>query len=449
MASDDPILLFPLPLNPLELAFLSVDLPQYPMQFELCWHVTRELDFATWLEACRAAVRRHPLFAATIGTGRSGQREWLAPTSYEPTVHQVESSNSVDHSPLDPHRAPGFRISVLSGEQGFQIWLHVHHTVSDALGAVQVLADIREHYFALMDDRPPELSPLDEFRLRGRTRFGLSSWGWCRRWPQDSLGLLGLYEYLFHRPVALGAILTIKEAPHVIESPPQTNLNTTLTAENTRRLSARARAEGVTVNDLLLTAGFLALHDTLTVNQPESADAVVRIMIPTNLRLPSDSATPAANIVSSVFLDRRPGRFHNSLALLRSVHREMRLCKVWKAGITLFRILSLKLWLSRGELPPPRLDRCLTTAVLSNLGKIRTVACDPLKSEGEQEPTVERLEFAPPIAPMTAVAWGVVTWNERLSLTLNFDRQRLSPADAVAIQRRFELRLEEWLSTPE
>lgn len=439
---------FPLPLSPLELAFLAADVPRYPMQFQLRLQFRGELEREDWMIACRETLCRHPLLTATIRPRAAGGWEWVVDPDRAPALEWVESPAAADQSPLDLQCEPGLRISITLNSDGFALQLQVHHATCDALGSLQFLAEVRERYLARVQGRAPNLPALEERRLLRRADFGLTRWGWCLRWPQDSLGLLGLWEYRFHQPSALGEA---RDLPGLNGKEPRlrsSDASLTLTQSQTGQLRDRAPAASVTLNDLLVTALFETLHMTLLSAGRRDADNVLRVTIPTNLRQPEDLATPAANIVSLVFLDRRPGRFRCPQALLRSVHREMWICKLWKAGITLVRILCWQLWFNGGTLPPPREDRCLSTAVLSNLA-------EPWKSVGwmgtadpEDPLPLQQVQFAPPVSALTAAAIGVVTWNQRLTITLNHDRRRLSDDEAASLLQRFTEHLTAWITLP-
>jgi hypothetical protein len=326
--------------------------------------------------------------------------------------------------------------------QASDVVLQVHHACCDAAGALQFLADLCELYAADRERRCPELPNVQPLRLQHRHFCGVSRLEWCLRAPQDGLALLGLYEYWFHRPVPLGTDIATDAA---VGAPP---LSVTLSEPMTRALRNFARTARVTLNDLLVTTWFETLHASLQAAGRADADAWLRIVIPVNLRRSSDRSLPAANRVSLIYLDRRPLCFRTPQALLRSVHRELWWCKLWKAGLSFLRILLWRqrlcgVWRSHGFR-----ERCLATAILSNLGETWERLTQEEGSGGRRLPGVSRLEFAPPLAPLVSAALGVSTVQGRMTITLNYDDRRLTMVEAEALLHGYERRLLEWLTIP-
>ena len=72
------------------------------------------------------------------------------------------------------------------------------------------------------------------------------------------------------------------------------------------------------INDLLARDLFLAIDRWRRNANVSAGDDWLRMMIPMNMRRPSDALMPAADVVSTVFLDRRPRDFANPGSLLRA-----------------------------------------------------------------------------------------------------------------------------------
>jgi hypothetical protein len=62
-------------------------------------------------------------------------------------------------------------------------------------------------------------------------------------------------------------------------------------------------------------------------------------------------------------------------------------------------------------------DRCQATCVVSNLGMVLPNVSGRL---------IRRIEFFPPIRPLTAAAFGVVTFAGQMTISLNYDAAALS-----------------------
>ncbi len=152
---------------------------------------------------------------------------------------------------------------------------------------------------------------------------------------------------------------------------------------------------------------------------------------------------PAANVVSLVFLDRRVGRFSSPDALARSVNRQMDYRKKWRMGLTLIHSVRLIRAAFGGIRKLIPLDWCLATAVMSNMGEpMRHTILprrDGLVVAGNM--TLEQIEALPPIRPLTCAAFGVVFYAGRLTVSLNYDRQRFTAEDGRDLLESFARRI--------
>jgi hypothetical protein len=165
---------------------------------------------------------------------------------------------------------------------------------------------------------------------------------------------------------------------------------------------------------------------------PERASGHHRIMVPVNLRTAEDACLPAANVVAMVNIDRRPQRWRDPARMLRVLHWELALVKRLRLGIIFVTLLaqldtlfdSLRRFLPR--------DRCQATCVASNLGVVLT---------GVSSELVERVEFYPPIRPLTAAAFGIATHDGQLTVSLHYDAAALTSAQAGELLAGFAARL--------
>ena len=438
----------PLRLTPWESLALAVDQPAYPMQFRLRAIFAGEMERHAWSEALRSALLRHPLLCARLEQPKEGGPVWKSVPVDELPVTWIDDESFAGRAPIDLSREIGARLQMVQSDvQQSVALLDVHHACCDALGALQFLHDASWIYAHRHHATPPSLPETIPSRLNRRSWYGRTWWEWLRRLPQDSLALLGFYEFWFHRPMALGQP---RQADHS-EAPPAVpgvaDPVVHLPARVTGDLRARARSSGVTLNDLLATALFEVLDETLVDAAVRKTGNVIRLTMPVSLRRPDDQTIPAANWVSLFYLDRQPGRSRSPQALLRSVHWEMALCKAWNAGLTMIRFLGLRHLLTRQHPAHGRRDSCLSTAVMSNLCELSSVWDWPASGS----PLVWQLiglEFSPPILPLTAVALGVVTVRGQMSVTLNYDRTRLTDVAAQAFLERYRDRLLEWVRIP-
>ncbi len=421
--------MFPLPLTPFEAKFVELAPPGGRIDLILRAEFDQPLSRGTWEQACRTVLPRHPLLQATIRPTTNGGWEWVAPREPgEPPLFWDQDLAAPP--PIDLQREPGCRILVRPTEATAVVELWIHHACCDAMAAWRVLGELLVSYAAELAGHAANLSQPEPRRLATRASYGLSRWAWLARIPLDLCAVLGLYEYLCHRPATWGRPST--EFPSQAENDVPAMQSIRLTPDETACVIEQARHRGVTVNDLLLTAYFQALYAVLVAEERSDPAAVLRLLIPINMRRPADRDTPAANVVSLIFLDRRPGRFRTAERLLRGVHREMAFCKWWGAGLTWLRLLAMgqrrKL---RGRRPVSTNAGDGATGVLSNLGDLTRQRSDAWPVEAFR--SLKHVAFVPPTVPGAAVTCGVTTWRGALSLSLRHDAARLDHTTASRV----------------
>jgi hypothetical protein len=162
-----------------------------------------------------------------------------------------------------------------------------------------------------------------------------------------------------------------------------------------------------------------------------------------NLRGPDHEGIPAANIVSMVFLDRRPSELADREQLLGSIHREMDQVKRGRLG------LAFVVSLAAARAAPGCLslmtgaDRCRATAVLSNLGEpLRRSSLptrDGLASVGDM--VLDAVDILTPLRPHTHAAVGALTYAGRLHIALRYDPRAIQPVEADDLVEAFMARL--------
>ncbi len=418
------------------------DRPDYPAVFHLRLELSGMMQRDPFLAAVDRVLPRHPLLQAVVRHSRRNGLEWAPAPDPQPSVCWAEDSktDSPWAEPIDPGREIGLRIHVQRRDGRTAILLQLHHACTDGLGAAQLAEELLSAYHAQLapGDTSALLPPLDTRRLRERGKFGLNAVRYALRAPKELAGGLGAIEYFVHRPMPLASSRD-DAYPADRPTPFLPSCTHTFTPEETTQLRNAARQMGGTTNDLLLRDAFLVLYDWNARLDPAGKNRVIRISVPINMRGPEDHAMPAADVVSMVFLDRRPGKFRSPKGLLWSIRLEMNLVKRWRLGLTM--IHSLRLFGKfRGGLQ--RLlpeHRCLATSVVSNLGEPVRDSSLP-RSDGQLvagDLLLERIEFLPPIRPMTRASFGVVCYAGRLTLSLNYDARHLRADEGRLLLDRF------------
>ena len=163
-------------------------------------------------------------------------------------------------------------------------------------------------------------------------------------------------------------------------------------------------------------------------------------MIPVNLRTTFHRDIPAANIVGSVFLDRRPSEAVDSAELLRGIDGQMDRINWNQLGRTFLYSLQILHLLPGGLASQNRSDRCQVSTVLSNLGRVLTSSPLP-RDDSERlvvgDATLESIEVLAPNRPSSCVSFVAINDANRLSILLHYDDRVVQGGDAHRLMEIF------------
>ncbi len=439
----------PLPLVPFEDYMLVDDRPTHPMTFFLRLHFRGLCDRAKFDTAMRHAVARHPLLSARIESGKRNHFVWIARAECACRVEWKSSETASDEfGCLDVTRRSGLRIVGEENYDGVSLAFQFHHACCDAIGAMQFIEDILLAYDALAKNEQPDsrLSTLDSQILNRRANYGTTRWRLIASAHKQAVGLLGARQFLMRKPVSV-----LPAKAEQMDSPLLANYpafrSRTLSLSSSVALREAAKSAGTTVNNLLARDLFLALGQVRERIGVGSEHDWLRLTVPVDMRSPSDEGMPAANLLSMVFLDRRPTDFTAGKEFLSGIHREMKLIKDLNLGLTF--LLSLGVTrampgalarMQRMSLQP----RCRGTCVFSNL--VQPLADSRLPLRGEKvtagEMVLNDIEFLPPVRPFTSAAFGILTYAGQLRISLHFDSRTLPDQEAHQLFDTFVAALE-------
>lgn len=423
-----------LPLTPFEEYMLCDDRPDYPMTGFFRLRFSGRLEAAALQEALRIAVARHPLTRAKVQRDRRQRPCWVADESYVPTLERWSADSGHDYPAahyLDLSRGAGTRFWLVDRAGAHDLVAQMHHAYADALGMCRFIDDLLVAYARVAGLAADiDFRPLDPDRLPKRNQFGLTYWKLLRMLPKQAVGLLGARQFFMRKSVTLappGMAGDLAASHHF-----PTSRTYDFDPEETSRILAAAKRRKVTVNDLLARDLFLAIGTWRERHGVGKPDDWIRFSVPVNLRGPGDDQLSIANVVSLVFLDRKPHEFAAPQTLLESIQYEMQLIKRLQLGFTLIGSLIVARRLPGGVQRVMPGDKCLSTCVFSNLGVIMTETPLP-RRDGKLllgDVTLEGLDFVTPLRPHTAIAFCPYTYAGRLSVMMHHDPRSLTEAQA-------------------
>jgi NRPS condensation-like uncharacterized protein len=429
-------MVFPLPLAVFEEYMVADDRAAYPMSGFIRLRFAGRFDRAALEQAQREAFGRHPLLAAKIERSRRGRYAWVMPPDWPVPICWVPRPVGDAYPPrgrIDLEKESGVQLVVAEDDAKSDLIMHLHHASCDGLGGFQFFEDLLMAYAEATGaplTRPiPPAIPVE--RLLERGTFGLTWWKFLRMLPKQLVGLQGVSQFLKREPISLAPVLPRPTDGTLPDGYPASAIRW-LEDDDLARLKAKASQLGVTSNDVLVRDLFLTMEAWRLRHFPKHGPGWLRLSIPMNLRGMSGLSFPAANVVSMVFLDRRPPMFDDPEQLLHSVHDEMQLIKRMQLGLTFIFSLLVGRIMPGGIAKMVRADRCSASCVLSNFGTPLAKAAFPLQGKKIQigNLLLESADALPPLRPFTCTTLTAITCSGRMSLALHYDPPAMSAAQA-------------------
>ena len=421
------------------------DQPAYPMSCFFMIKLRGGFSVSVFEAALQQALVNHPFLTSSV-TEANGQFHW----------QNTEKMPDVIRLPLDKERRfpiskgihlfrePALKVAIcnentdpekveLDGRTN--ITFEVHHSASDAAGIVRFIEDILCEYARLTGFADTERESIEPALLVRRGIFGQKRGTILRILAERFCGLRRAWKFLMHRIVPLTPKKPDRDtAMPAVDYP--AILHRDLTARETQSVQQKAKQFGVTINDLFLCAAFFAMKNWREQHVTDARRGYFRIALPINLRTPADDRMPAANIVSMVFLDRKPTEIRDSQSLYRSVYLETQHVKRYNLGWTFIRGLTIYQRIFGSFRKMVQQDRCWATATVTNLGRLFADIPLPKREERVQVDTSLELigvEASPPVRPWTALGIGVLTYAGCMTINLHYDSAVLTHSDAQSI----------------
>ncbi len=400
------------------------------------------LERQAFTRAARRALARHPLLGAKVEL-RRGSPYWLLSPDAEPVILWQESEvkqSSPSASYLDLLSDGGLRLIVVVDAARSDLLVQFHHSCCDGVGIFQFILDLLIAYADEAGQTPGSyrLPKLDPKRLPARGSLGLTSKKLLKMAPQQAVGLQGVGQFVMRAPRPI--------VPHQ-RWPNEAPAHETYPAlcahhfdvATTQGLRASAKRQRVTMNDLLARDLFLGLHEFRSRNVLGGAEEWLRMMVPMNLRSAADRHISAANIVSSVFLDRRGRDFADAESLLASIKEQMDLIKRLQLGFTFIFSLYASRLLPGGLRRAAGGKSCNTSVVFTNLGKVlsRTPLPEDQGRVVAANVRLDQIEIAAPLAPYLCASFAAGWYADCLSITLHHDPRVIDAAAAEQLLQCF------------
>lgn len=436
-------------LTPFEEYMLTDNHPVYPMScfVQLRFQGRFEVDLLS--RSLQKVLRIHPLLCSVAEKTPSGHFRW------KPFEGTIEIHRGTFHAKgINLEYEPALRITLeeqpeQQPEQQSNLWCEVHHSACDAVGMQRFLEDLLLEYSVQKGFLAPDIllsrEPVHPELLQHRGCYG-QTWGtFFWNLPRRIGGLERARTFLFNRIISL-----IPQKPDLSKSQPPTGYPTIFSYEfndeETKQVRLRVKSEGVTINDFMLYCLFLAMNNWREQEKITDQHGRLRIAVPTNLRTPNDFAMPAANIVSMVFLDRKPRHIRNTIDFLQGIHHEMCYIKKCNLGLALIYGLTVYRSLFGSYSKMINRNRCWTTATVSNLGLLFSQTPCPQRNNHllfDEELELTEIHSVPPIRPQTVLGVCASSYANRLIIDMQYDTELLNKNQA---KKLFDLLIDQLLS---
>jgi hypothetical protein len=426
----------PLPLTTFDRHFLSEDSPSYPAQFFCRLRFSGKLAQDALITALRAALVRHPLLGAVAHEAKGQPPQWVEGPDPLLDLQWLEQEPTDAFPParrLNIRTRPGLSVTAVSGSDRSDLILQFHHSACDGLGALDFTTDVLSAYAnAVLGNQRYQFKPLDPQRLRGREVLPLSGWPLVRWGMRRLPSAFSLVSFARRNPAPVVPHRPKLDAEAPASGFPEGCVHH-FSREESIALAAMARGSETSSTGLLVRDLFRAIHTWQKQNgHPDRA--WLRLMLPINMRTTADRQTPAANIVSTMFLDCRPARESDPDALLARINRLLETIKhdhLGMAWILSMRLLHRTVPRAWDKIRRSR-RKCLFSTLLTNLGPV--LASSPLPRRDRHlvvgDMTLEDFEFLPVTRPLQCMGVAVSTYAGRTSLSMRYDSRVLSEAAA-------------------
>ncbi len=442
-----------LPLTAFEEFLIWEDRPAYPWSIFSRLRFSGRIDRGALESAVQAIMPRHPLLISCLEMRRR-RPFWVVQPGAVPQIVWAEGQTGQAFPATgrqDLRKEIGLRLFVIQGHDSCDVTLQAHHACCDGAGLVVFFNDLLIAYALATGARAGglKLPPLDPGRLARRGAYGLTFRKLVKLLPRQIAGVQGVWRFFLRTPSPL-----LPHRPLPDDGPPPAGFpatrTDTFTREETAVLHETARRLGVRTNDLLTRDVFLALGEWRARHGAGIQDdgAWLRMMVPIDLRARGDRLLPAANMVGSVFLDRRNREFADPGKLLAGIASDLQYIKNNRLGLIFIYSLRALGLLPGGLKRNARRNQCTVSSIFSNTGKLLR-RCPLPKENGRLvagDLTLEQIDGVAPIRPYNCVTFLAIEYAGRLTMTLHYDPRTVGGPQADDLAATFARRVQETVS---
>jgi len=420
--------------------------PAFPMQFMMVFFFNGRFEQAPLREAVNAAAEDHPIFHSTLHKSDKNELYWQ-PQEVEISIRwneaEVDESAavpivpSINYESFDIEKECPLQLVISEDATHNRSAISVicHHTAADALGLHRFVSDVLCEYgvrvgFLSAEELSSQLPKIHTDRLLRRNRYGVTFWNFLGNLHKYFWGLRGSWNFLTRKPKLLIPFELPTEQPTPSPNYP-TYLSHRISPEDFQEIRANLKKDGATLNDGFLAA---ALSAMARFRQQEGCtkNELLRLAVPMNLRSEEDVHTPATNIVSMVFLDRKSCDITQGTwqELLLGIHRRMLHVKKNNLGLTLIFGIGLQKKLFRRLEKMVDHSHCFSTSALSNINASSFYTLFPKNAEGlpriSEAITLTNITGVAPIRVTTPAGFCVVTSPGGATVAVNYNADVLT-----------------------
>jgi NRPS condensation-like uncharacterized protein len=413
-------------LNLLDELFLNLDCADEPWTVHFEVRVGEHMDADRLIAAIAAAARRHPIARASLAAWRYTDRQYMWTIADELAEVPLEEVRCDDEAALARARerlfatspsleaAPPFTVLLAHGPAGDSIMLNLHHGAGDGMAAARLMTSILRAYAGVEDPLPAQ----DPLGVRDvRALAGAAS-------LEERLGRT---RALMRRAAKRFGAPTRLARDGASQRPGYGFVLAALSPEETNAILER-RGTGTTVNDALLAALAVTIHRWN--DEHGRGTGRIALSMPVNLRPRAWRTEVVGNFASYATVSLAPADSGDPARALAAVAEETRAIKQDGLAGSIVDMLadSGRLTIAVKRRLPDLIaltgNVVVDTASLSNLGVLGGLP-------------VQAAWFSPPGRMPLGTAFGAVTLDGRIHLTLRYRHAQLDAAAASLLVERY------------